>query len=687
MIGWQEPDRRLEASGDSAARAAQDANRAANEVLAERNDQERAAVSQMMKRLESLKQSLLTRLLAGGTDFQMATVRQLARDVDRMITEATAALAVDAEKAYQDQAELGDGAGIAAMRAAKMVVAKTTPGIDQHLVTSAFDNTVDLLTLPMQQFGADVKVALRKVALAGDGTMGQIINLREKIAGQGFDSAQYRAERIIRTELGRVFNDANYARLMALAKDFGFLRKGWRAAGDNRTRLGHREAGKTYGRGAGIPIHAGFVLNVYNEQKGKAARLIGQASLRFPLDPQASPAGRIAAGATIMCRCNAFVDFDLRDLRLYQRDQLRIALPRAVEPPAAPAPLPAPTPVPKVPKVKTTTKPKVTTPKVATPTGKDVLPQLGGGAGADVPGAMGPGGKPITSALAFGRSMRIGPRTMSAAWNAKTDQFVRDAYAVLDSVHGDGDLGQLPIIGSASRGAFGAYWRGGMGGRPMAIGFKQSTANFNTIFHETGHWLDHVAIKGPFRSGFASEDKQNLDMEGLRQALHGSQAIQTMKRWVKASRYSPADIDTYGMVKQNIDLSNGHWGDGIMPDRVQPDHLRYLLTNREIFARAYAQYVAKKAGGAAAEELQTLQRHVEFTTSGESLKGVKQVTSAKTSPADLKAAKAARKAGDPAPKQWAYLDVWQDADFAPIEKAFDELFEKMGWRIPKKGGG
>lgn len=681
---WLEPDRHIEATGDGAARRAQDANRAGNEVLAERYSQEREAVQQMLVRLQTLRDQLLARIMRGGTNFQMAMVRQLASDVDRMIADATAQLALDAEKAYEKQAELGEQAAIRPMQAAKLMVAQAMPGIDRNLVQSAFDNTVDLLTMPMQQFGTDVKVAIRRVATAGDGMMGEILKLREKIEGQGFDAAGFKAERIIRTEVGRVFNDATYARLSALSKDFPFLRKGWRAAADNRTRLGHREAAKTYKRGSGIPMAAGFVLNVYDERNGKAVKLIGQASLRFPLDPQASPAGRIAAGATIMCRCNAFADFDIRELAKHQKATLALAIPPVQAPPVAPpaappvAPMPKPAPIPKP------VKPRIRTPKVKTHTGTDVLPQLGTGQGADVPGQMVPGGKAISSALTYDTPVQLTRRTSSAAWGEKAKKFVQDAYALLDSVHGDGDLARLPVVGSASRGAYGAYWRG-QGGRAYAIGFKQNTVTFNTVFHETGHWLDHVAIKGPLRAAFASEDHQNQAMDALRQAFRNSKAVQTLRRWSNASMYSQEQIDTY-KIKKTIDPAAGHWGDGQTPDRLQPDHLKYLLTTREVFARAYAQYVAKKAGGAALAELKMLQRHVEFTTSGQSLKGVKQAFEPKDFAKALKAASAATKAGESAPQHWTYPNVWQDEDFVPIEKAFDELFESMGWRVPKAIG-
>jgi hypothetical protein len=115
------------------------------------------------------------------------------------------------------------------------------------------------------------------------------------------------------------------------------LRKGWRSTKDGRTRLGHVEAGAIYARGQGIPVSQKFTVNVYDERdKSKAPKLLGKAQLLFPIDPQTEPAGRLAAGATIMCRCNAFVDFDRAALAAFNRQRVSMALGAPPEPPTTP---------------------------------------------------------------------------------------------------------------------------------------------------------------------------------------------------------------------------------------------------------------------------------------------------------------------------------------------------------------
>lgn len=344
--------------------------------MGSRTKMERASLQQILARLNTLKAALRQRLLSGDngiTDFRRFNLLALTAEVDRLIADATFDLAKIANGSYEDAANLGTDYATEPLRAAKLNILKVQPGLDGQLVQSAFGNTVDLLTLPMQQFGTDVKVALRRVTTAGDNRFEEIQRLRNRIGGAGFDNAQYKAERIIRTEQNRVFSQATFNRLVVLAKDFPFIRKGWRDSKDRRTRLGHLEAGKKYARGQGIPISQPFTINVYQESKGKTPKLIGQASLLFPLDPNTSPAGRIAAAATIMCRCNGFVDFDLAQYQLHTRGKLALAL-GLPSPAATPPPSAAPAPPAKVKKVRPV-KVKAKATAVTIPKAADVLPK------------------------------------------------------------------------------------------------------------------------------------------------------------------------------------------------------------------------------------------------------------------------------------------------------------------------
>lgn len=339
------------------------AGKAGADVLKSQRAAERQALSALLTRFATLKRSLQNRLLSKVTDFKRFNLTALLADVDRMIGDTESALARLAAEELQRSAERGEAAVNEPARSVGIVVAPALPGLDADLVTATFGNTVDLLSIPMKQFGADVKAGIRRVALAGDNKFEELQRLRDKIGGAGFDDAQFKAERIIRTEIGRVFNAAQFDRMNALAANFPFLRKGWRSTKDGRTRTGHREAGTLYARGQGIKIADVFQVKVYDERDGKAPKLIGTASLRFPLDPNAQPSGKIAAGATIMCRCNGFVDFNPAELSAYNAGRVSTAV-RGVMPPSAPVPVPqpapAPAPLPQPPKPKRVRIPKGT---------------------------------------------------------------------------------------------------------------------------------------------------------------------------------------------------------------------------------------------------------------------------------------------------------------------------------------
>lgn len=334
------------------------AGKAGTNVLNTQRRFERTVLENLLRNFQTLKRSLSNRLLDGITDFRRFNLQALIADVDRLIGETETALQQVAAAGIQASAQNGQAGVDEPLKAAGMIVTPALPGLDADLVAASFGNTVDLLTPPMKQFGADVKAGLRRVALAGDSRMEEIQRLRDKISGAGFDAAQFKAERIIRTEVGRTFNAAQFERMKVLARDFPFLRKGWRSAKDSRTRIGHREAGTVYTRGQGIPIFTPFRVKVYDERDGKAPKQIGTATLQFPLDPEATPAGRLAAGATIMCRCNAFVDFSPAELAQFNRQRVSQALGVPVTPPTPPTP-PVTPPVPPVVKPKPTPKPRV----------------------------------------------------------------------------------------------------------------------------------------------------------------------------------------------------------------------------------------------------------------------------------------------------------------------------------------
>ncbi len=626
----------LEAGSDGTAKRVQRARRANLDVIADKNAAERDVVKALNNRLKTLQSSLKLRLLGDGvTDFRRFSLTSLLADVDRLVDDSTRAITNDTRSTYERMAELGEQAVDDPMKAAQLKITAGLPGLDATLVTAAFDNTVDLLTTPMKQFGTDVKVALRGVTLAGDQKFAAISKLRDKIGGAGFDSAQYKAERIIRTEVGRVFNEANYARMLSLAQEFPFLRKGWGAVGDSRTRIGHKDAGQKYGRGSGIPVSDKFAIQVYDERPGQAPKLIGTAYLRFPVDPQATPEGRIAAGATIMCRCHSFIDFDLADFAQFSAKQIQLAL-GGVLPPTVPPPAAAPAaaaPPPRTPRSARARVPK--TSKAGVPV---------------IPTAFQPGGTPVSAAIDLNpvgnKYLKKVPLGTAAA------NKVARALGIIDKVHGDGRLPKIPVYQTTARErkrAMAFYSRSARDEQPLAFGYgaKILKAHPNMgVFHETGHFLDHVGFDSDVRA-FGSESDPVF--EAWRQATKNSQSIQTLSKWRGEGNK---------LVEPGV---NG------VPMNVERRMVDYLLSTKEVWARSYAQWVATRSGDAAAlRELANIQEASATATSG---------------PIEPTRRYNYNTLGEkPVPGSWSYPWQWSDEDFKPIGEAIDKMMEVMGWR-------
>lgn len=362
MLAWIDPHRRE--AGDDTARALAKAAAAAGDILTDYRSADKATITRIHNYLGDLKRALTYRLMGGGqglTSFKRASLSDLLADTDRLIAQTQRQLEAFAEDALGVAGDLGTIYATAPINGAGLTVQAALPGLDVDLVNASFETTVGLLSPAMRQYADKVKQAVKRVTLAGEGQFDEIRKLSQVI-GDGGDVAQFKAERIIRTEVGRVFGEATYARGLDLAKEFPFLRKGWRASKDNRTRKGHVEAGAIYVRGEGsIPFRQKFQVRVYDERPGKSPTLLGVVAMRFPIDPEATPAGRLAAGATIMCRCNAFIDFDPVGYREHSRQAIRDILKPVAPPPppdpAPPPPAPTPPPAPPPPVVDTTIAP------------------------------------------------------------------------------------------------------------------------------------------------------------------------------------------------------------------------------------------------------------------------------------------------------------------------------------------
>lgn len=644
-IRWPDPDPRLEAAAAvPVARRIGRAHRAAVDVVRDFHRLELETVRAIVAQLAELRRELLARLSAGlVAQTSVAAADALARDAGALIAAATRQLAQLARRPYATAVALGHQAAEDPIRAlqvdlpprlleargARPVTIRqpaTFRGVDDILIRHAEDNTTDLLSPPMQAFAGDVRAAIRRVTTAGAGRMEEIQRLQRKIADDGIPNAAYGAERIIRTEAGRVFGASTFARLEDMARTFAFLKKAWKATADSRTRLGHREAGATYGRGNGIPIAEKFAIPVYDE-RGKLPKRLGVVELRYPIDPQATPAGRLAASATILCRCHAVVDVDPTRFADFARAQVQFAL-GSPAPLPVPAPLPAPPPGP--PKIR-----KARTARAKAP--------------APAPASRATG-TPVSAALDVAKATRYRPIT--------------DAIAMIDRVHGDGRLPRISV-GAAEPGIAtdaNAYYRlrRPLGRRSLPdrhIGMRPGgldSTPYMTTTHEVGHFLDDMGLgEGGGRFGSIESLAHRLDasrapsqLRGLMEAINNSAAIGKLRQWRHALGGWPGALPA--------------------PPGVRGDFLDYMLDPSEMFARAYAQYVTIRSGHAPAlAELRGYQAASAPTMAGLP-PGAPRSSSRLHQPAE--------------PGSWQYPWQWQDDDFAGIASEFDRLFEALKWR-------
>lgn len=218
---------------------------------------------------------------------------------------------------------------------------------------------------------------------------------------------------------------------------------------------------------------------------------------------------------------------------------------------------------------------------------------------------------------------------------------IRATADIIDRVHGDGRLPKIPVELTSSKRVHGSYhYRysrdrfGNLTHEPSMVKMARSADHTRLTFaHETGHFLDQqwFGDKLWYSSKVAGQGNPTVPgMAELMGTIRGSGAVRKLEDMHQAARrrqrWPHAMPD--GSIRE-VMLDSGH--------------LKYVLTDEELFARSYAQYIATRSGDDVMRaELARL-----------------------TNPTDVYHA-----------KQWA------DDDFEPIARAFDELFEKNGGLEP-----
>jgi SPP1 gp7 family putative phage head morphogenesis protein len=183
---------------------------------------------------------------------------------------------------------------------------------------------------------------------------------------------------------------------------------------------------------------------------------------------------------------------------------------------------------------------------------------------------------------------------------------LREVARIIDELHGDGALPTIPVVATNAQTYFGQYRHQLIGDNAHDIKVSRKSPHPHlTLAHEIGHFLDH---KGWGGRGFSS-------------ALEAA-----AQRWRDVVRASPELEQLRNMAASS-------------------SYVHYLLRTHEVWARAYAQWVAVRSGN---KEM------------------IRELISIKTSPT-----------------QEAYrLSQWDSVTFEPIAKAIDDLFATLGWRQP-----
>jgi len=164
---------------------------------------------------------------------------------------------------------------------------------EQFKVATAF--SADLISNVTSDMLGKINAQLGLAALGGKTPFDAMKGIEEILGIKTDKGVAYKAERIYRTEVNRIYSIANRSQIEKLGEEYGErLLHGWIAAEDERTRETHLEAHERYSPQAGEPIP-------YNEPFIIRRPGGGEDRMMCPLDPAGSPEN------TINCRCQEVI--------------------------------------------------------------------------------------------------------------------------------------------------------------------------------------------------------------------------------------------------------------------------------------------------------------------------------------------------------------------------------------------
>jgi hypothetical protein len=177
--------------------------------------------------------------------------------------------------------------------------------------------------------------------------------------------------------------------------------------------------------------------------------------------------------------------------------------------------------------------------------------------GAEAPGPLPEEPPPVGSAgTALGTPL-AGKLVTSGLRKAEVARVAR-VLGAIDRVHGDGPLAAIPVDTAPDGGSSGVF-RFTTSGVPQSIGYRPRKGPWPelTLVHEVGHWLDLAGLDTP--GTFATQRAKGALAEFL-----------TLARETEAVR-------------------------SIASSGLKAAQVRYYLRGDELFARAYAQFIAEES--------------------------------------------------------------------------------------------
>jgi hypothetical protein len=232
---------------------------------------ETETVERALQLLIEMRNRLQLELTTAET-FNAFRLQQLTIAIDGLILQYESQMVGLANTAVRTGARLGALSVIEPLQAAGLSAGFFQPTPAQLNVL--LDFSADLIRGISGEIRAMINTQIRMAALGERSTISAMQAVNEKLGipsgRQAARGIAYRGERIIRTEVSRVFNLSTHSQQLETAKSVPGLKKQWIATGDKRTRLTHLIA---HGQIVGID-------ELFR---------VGKSDMEYPLDPSAPP--------------------------------------------------------------------------------------------------------------------------------------------------------------------------------------------------------------------------------------------------------------------------------------------------------------------------------------------------------------------------------------------------------------